>query len=475
MTSSRNVVPLRKPPDRAGREERAFLPAALEIVETPPSPTGRATAYTIIALFCVALAWGCFGTIDIVATATGKIVPGGRSKVVQPFETGVVSAIHVRDGQSVKAGDVLIELDTSLNEAERQRQQGDLVSAELAAARLRAALGAGADPVAAFQPPAGASAAQVAAERQLLVQTVEEHRAKLAALDRQKTEKEAERATAAATEEKLAAILPILQERVDIRKTLFAHDTGSKANYLELEQALVESQQDLEVQKSHSREAEAAIAAIVEQRAQADAEYRRSLSTEAVEAERKAAEYRQDVIKAEQRIELQRLRAPVDGTVQQLAVHTIGGVVTPAQSLLVLVPADSPIEIEAMLSNRDIGFVYVGQDAEIKVDTFNFTKYGLLHGKVLSVSQDAISRDRPRDASGKTPGAADATSEPAGQELVYAARISLDRTQMQIDDKLVSLSPGMAVTVEIETGKRRLIEYLLSPLLRYKQGAMRER
>ena len=479
MTSSNSerVVPFPKQPaPRVGREERAFLPAALEIVETPPSPTGRATAFILIALFCAALAWACLGHIDIVASATGKIVPGGRSKVVQPLETGIVSAIHVRDGQSVKAGDILIEMDTSTNEAERQRQQGDLVSAELDVARLKAALSEEADPAASFAPPTDASAAQIATQRQFLIQQLEEQRAKLAALDGQKAQKQAELATAVATEEKLAAILPVLQERVDIRQTLFAHDTGSKANYLEIYQSLVESQKDLAVQKSHSHEAEAAIAAIVEARAQTAAEFKRTLFAELVDAERKAGEFREDMIKAQLRMEFQRLRAPVDGTVQQLAVHTIGGVVTPAQALLVVVPSDSPLEIEAMVSNRDIGFVYEGQEAQIKVDTFNFTKYGLLHGKVLSVSHDSISRDKPRDGSGdKAQGALDATSEPAGQELTYAARISLDRTQMQIDDKLVSLSPGMAVTVEVETGSRRLIEYLLSPLMRYKQSSMRER
>jgi hemolysin D len=476
MTSSNRVVAFPRAPDRVGKEERAFLPAALEIMETPPSPTGRAIAFTLIALFCLALAWACLGRIDIVATATGKIVPGGRTKIVQPFETGVVNAIHVVDGQSVKAGDILIELDSTINEADRQRQQGDLISAELDVARIKAALSDGADPTASFHPPEGASPQQIAMQRQLLVQQTEEQRAKLAALDRQKAQKQAELATAAATEDKLQAVLPILQERVDIRQTLFAHETGSKANYLELFQALTESQKDLAVQKSRSVEAAAAIAAIVEARAQAEAEYRRALSTESVEAERKAAEFREDLIKAEQRLELQRLRAPVDGTVQQLAVHTIGGVVTPAQSLLVLVPADSPLEIEAMVLNRDIGFVYVGQEAQIKVDTFNFTKYGLLRGKVLSVSQDAISRDKPRDGTGdKTQGALDSSSEPSGQELAYAARISLDRTQMQIEDKLVNLSPGMAVTVEVETGSRRLIEYLLSPLLKYKQSSLRER
>ena len=161
---------------------------------------------------------------------------------------------------------------------------------------------------------------------------------------------------------------------------------------------------------------------------------------------------------------------------QQLAVHTKGGVVTPAQALLVVVPVDSHLEIEAMVSNRDIGFVHVGQRAEIKVDTFSFTRYGLLHGEVLNVSQDAITREKPQDKSNeKAPGAETTTSEPKGQELNYAARVSLDRTQMQVEDKFVNLSPGMAVTVEIKTGSRRIISYLLSPLVRYKQEVLRER
>jgi hemolysin D len=152
-------------------------------------------------------------------------------------------------------------------------------------------------------------------------------------------------------------------------------------------------------------------------------------------------------------------------------------VVTPAQALLAVVPDDSHLEIEAMVSNRDIGFVRVGQDAEVKIDTFSFTRYGLIHGRVLSVSQDAITRDKPPDnrSGDRAPGAETSTSEPKGQELLYAARISLDRTQMQIEDNMVNLSPGMAVTVEFKTGSRAVITYLLSPLLRYKQESLRER
>ena len=206
------------------------------------------------------------------------------------------------------------------------------------------------------------------------------------------------------------------------------------------------------------------------------AEYERGLFDELAKAEQKAAGLAQDVIKAEQRTRLQKLTAPVDGVVQQLAIHTIGGVVTPAQTLMLIVPADRRLEIEAMISNRDIGFVEVGQDAAIKVDTFDFTRYGLLHGKILTVSRDAMTRDKPQEKmSDKSQGAETSSSEPKGQELIYSARVSVGRTQMDIEDKRVNLSPGMAVTVEIKTGSRRIISYLLSPLIRYKHGSLRER
>jgi hemolysin D len=182
----------------------------------------------------------------------------------------------------------------------------------------------------------------------------------------------------------------------------------------------------------------------------------------------------EDLIRAQQRTKLQLLSAPVDGMVQQLAVHTVGGVVTPAQTLLVIAPTDSRLEIEAMVSNRDIGFVHAGQEVEIKVDTFSFTRYGVIRGEVLSVSQDAIVRDRPQDKS-SDPVAQRDSSEPSGQELVFAARVSLDKSQIQVEDGFVNLSPGMAVTVEMKTGARRIISYLLSPLLNYRQSSLRER
>jgi len=454
--------------------ELEFLPAALEIVETPPSPRRRAIAATIMLLFAVALVWSAWGTVDIVASATGKIVPSGRTKVIQPFETGVVRAIRVDDGQVVKAGDTLIELDPTVNGAERDRARNDLLAEQLNIARLRAALD-GDEAAADFVASPDADPKLVTAQRQLLVAQVSEHRAKLAALTRQETQKEAEQSTIGATIHKLETSLPVVQQRVDIRKALFDKELGSKLTYFEVLQSFLEQREELNVQKSHLAEAEAAAAVIRETRRQTEAEYRRTLSDDLAKSEQKASGLAQELVKAEQKTRLQLLTAPVDGVVQQLAVHTVGGVVTPAQALLVIVPNDSRLEIDALVSNRDIGFVHAGQDAEIKIDTFSFTRYGLLHGQVLSVSEDAIVRDKPQDRPDRAAGAPTDTSEPKGQELSYSARVSLDRTRMQIDERMVNLSPGMAVTVEIRTGSRTILSYLLSPLLRYRQEALRER
>jgi hemolysin D len=459
--------------------ELAFLPAALEIVETPPSPVGRAIVIVIISVFCLAIAWATWGTIDIIATAQGKIVPSGRSKMIQPFDTAVVRSIHVIDGEHVRAGDLLIELDPTMDRAEQEHLHSDLVAAQTDIARLRAGLSRAGDPMPEFHPPADAYPALVANERQLLIDEITEQRAKLAALDLQAAEKAAERATASATIDKIAAEIPLQQQRVDMRGQLVAKGLESKILYLQEAQDLIANQKELLVQQSHKNETEAALQALLEQRAQAVFEYRHSLADDLVKADAKAAGLTQDLIKAAHKTGLQRLTAPVDGTVQQLAIHTIGGVVTPAQALLVIVPADSRLEIEAMVSNRDIGFVHPGQAADIKIDTFNYTRYGLLHGEVETVSGDAVTPDKREDNPNARPTGLDkdtaASSDIGAKEPVYAARVSLDKTAMVVDDKRVDLAPGMAVTVEIKTGSRHIVSYLLSPLLRYGHESLRER
>jgi hemolysin D len=476
MTAVRKIIQFPSRPRQRREYETAFLPAALEVVETPPSPIGRAVGLTIILLFCVALGWASLGKVDVVATAPGKIVVNGRTKVIQPAETGVVRAIHVRDGTTVKAGDVLIELDPTISAAELDHVKSDLIAAELDIARLSAAIAADINPVADFTPPAGASQRLVEMHRQFLASQKAEHAAKLAEIDRQRAQKDAERETIAATIAKFNATIPLLQERVDVRKYLYDKQVGTKIIYLTEFQDLVGQQHDVLVQQSRLREAEAAVAGLAQAKFKVEAEYRRTLYDDLAKAEQRAAGLAQDVIKGEQKAKQQILIAPVDGVVQQLAVHTIGGIVTPAQTLAALVPLDSNLEIEAMVLNRDIGFVVPGQSAAIKIDTFNFTRYGLLDGRVLSISRDAITRDRHEDrASDQPAGAESASSEPKGQELVYAARVSLDRSVMEVEGRPVQLSPGMAVTVEIKTGSRRIISYLLSPLTRYNQEVLRER
>jgi len=476
MKSARKVIAFPTKVARFEADERAFLPAALEIVETPASPASRLIAATIAAIFCFALLWAALGKIDIVASASGKVVALGGTKVVQPFETGIVLAIHVRDGQRVSAGEVLIELDPKINEAERNHAQADLTAAQLEIARLKAALADDGDPVAAFQPPKQAPQTQIEMQRAFLIRQTAEYRAKIDALDRQREQKEAEFDTLQANIAKLAAVMPIVQQRVDIRKASSDREYTSKFQYLEIQQLLVEQQQEMLVLRSKGREAAASVAALLEAKAQAIAEYHRTQFGQLAEAERKAEGLAYDVEKFQQKVNAQRLTAPIDGSVQQLAIHTVGGVVTPAQALLAIVPLDSRLEIEAMIPNRDVGFVRPKQRAEIKIDTFNFTRYGLLRGEVLSVSHDAIVREKPVDrASEKSPGADATSSEPRGQELNFAARISLDRTQMLIDDNQVNLTPGMAVTVEIKTGERSVLGYLLSPLMKYGHDSLRER
>jgi len=460
---------------RRGRRpdhEREFLPAALEIIETPASPAGRAIGYVIVLFFAIAVAWACLGHVDVIATARGKIIPTGRTKVVQPFEIGTVRAIHVQEGQAVRAGDVLVELDPTANVAEVDRLSAELLVAELDAARLRAALSNAPDPVAAFVPPPKADPGQVRLYQQFLANQVAEQRAKIAGLDRQQAQHEADRAAVSATVDKLSAAIPMLRERAETKRYLAERGTSSKMSALELEQNLTEYEHELLVQRNRLAEAQASLAAIEENRAQTAAEYRRTALSDLANAEQKIGSLTQEIVKATKKTELQRLTAPVDGTVQQLAVHTVGGVVTPAQQLMVIVPSDSRLEIDATVENKDIGFVAEGNPVEIKVETFNFTRYGLLHGTVIQLSRDAIAPERnsqsPTDAREPPP-------PPQMQEPVYTARISLDRDKMEIDGRSIALGPGMAVTAEIKTGRRRVIEYLLSPVLKYANESIRER
>lgn len=459
---------------RRNRAELAFLPAALEIVETPPSPLGRAIALTIAALFALAASWSFVGRVDIVSTANGKVIPTGRIKLIQPLETGVVRAIHVTDGQLVMAGDPLIELDPTADEADVQHVRGQLLAAQTTVARLRAALADASDPTANFHPPIGVPADLVAAERQQLLNEIEQYHDTLVALDRQKAEKEAERATASATIDGLKATLPVQEELVGVYQSLFKSGNGNRVQYLQTLATVTDQRHQLVAQRSHYAQTDAAVSAIVANRAEIIADYHRKITADLTTEITTAAGLSQDLIKAERRTRLQTLRAPVAGVVQQLAVHTIGGVVTPAQPLLVLVPLDSRLQIVAAVPNREIGFIHPGQPAQIKVNAFDYTQYGLLRGRVEDISRDTIATPWA-DETRRNSSSASAEGDVLGGELQYDAHIAINRSKMFVNGQSLDLRPGMAVTVEIKTGSRRIIDYLLSPFVRHSHESLHER
>ncbi len=376
-------------------------------------------------------------------------------------------------------GQALVELDRTVTEAERRRVAQGLMQARLDVARLGVLRDSFAD-LAELRPlvvPQGATPNDVARIRAALQAQAAEQLSKLASNLQQIAQKRAEAQSIEAAIAKIDATLPFLQETADIRRNAKEIQYGNQIAFIDAQSRLIDQQSERVVQTRRLAEIEAARLALEQQLAQTRSGFERQVLSDLTDAEKKTDELTQDLVKAERKVAEQVLRAPIDGTVQQLALHTVGGVVTPAQQLMLIVPADSQLETEVMIANRDIGFVNIGQPAEIKIDTFNFTRYGLVHGKVLSVSQDSIVREKPADKQngGKLAGALAETSEPAGQEFIYSARVSLDEKQMQVEDKMVALAPGMAVTVEIKTGTRRIIEYVMSPRLRYRHESLRER
>ena len=425
-------------------DEAAFLPAALSLQETPVHPAPRRAMWAIMALFGLALAWACIGEVDIVAVAPGRIIVSDRTKVVQPLEAGVIKAIKVKDGDHVQAGQVLIELDPTGAQADHRSAQQQARAAQAEAARTRALL-------AALQgrPWAGQAAdAQQQAEWSDIS-------ARLARLDAEATRRQAERATVQQAIAKLQATLPLARRREADFQALTEQGFVSGHAGQDRMRERIEQERDLATQQARLAEAEAALAESQQGRSAYLAEAQRSLNERLAKAALEAAQLGQQTAKTLNREQLMRLGAPVSGTVQQLAVHTAGGVVTPAQALLIIVPDGAEVTAEVMLENKDIGFVRPGQPAAVKVDSFPFTRYGLVQATVQRVTPDAVVDDK--------------------RGAIFPATLALQRTQMDVDGRMVRLTPGMTVIAEVKVGRRRVIEYLLSPLQQRVQESLGER
>lgn len=459
------------------RSDHEFLPAALEIMEKPPSPGLRMLLLGLCGTFVVALIWSVVGRVDVVAVAAGKTIAAGNAKIVQPIQIGSVRAIHVRDGDFVRKGQLLIELDPTLARAEAAQSDQSLISAEATRARNLAIISylSGRSPN--FVPPPGASPEIIQTQQRMIASAIGSYEAERASLTQQRAQRAAERDAAEFELTKLRETLPYLDQQMEARRALTEKGYFSRLKLLEYEQARVEHMRNMDVQRAAAARAIASMRDIDAQVARLRETFEQRSATELAEASDKAGSARQDVLKTSKVRELMQLRAPVDGVVQQLAVSTVGGVVQPAQPLLVVVPCTggsrspkncrSAIEVEAMVLNRDVGFVHAGQRVAVKLEAFNFTDYGLIDGRVMTISRDSVTlgdrQQQPQSAQQPNAGP------------VYVARVSLD-CGTPTSSKLCSrITPGMNAQAEIKTGARRIIEYLLSPLAKTVGEAGRER
>lgn len=442
-------------------DEAAFMPAALSLQETPPHPAPRRLALALCALFLIALTWAIVGKVDIVAIAPGRIVVSERTKTIQPLERSSVKRILVKDGDHVEAGQALVELDptgASADKASIDEQFKTAVSEVLRTRSLQQALqkqelGTPAKFAAGW--PAQWSAAEAAFAQAQLAAEWSDITAKLGKLAAEQQHRQAEIATAHALVAKLEATLPLAQKRETDFKQLVEQGYISGHATQDRTRERIELERDLATQRARLLEAQAALHESQNTRTAYVAETRRTLSERGAQAETKRIQAGQEQAKANQREKLTTLSAPVAGTVQQLVANTQGGVVTEAQVLMVIVPDGAQVTAEVTLDNKDIGFVHPGDAAEIKLETFPFTRYGTVHATVQRVTADAVN-DEKRGA-------------------IFPVTLTLARSDIDIDSKKIKLGPGMNLTAEVKTGKRRIIEFLMSPVERAGKESLRER
>lgn len=435
--------------------DHEFLPAALEIMEKPPSPGLRWLMLILCSLFFIALLWSFIGKVDVVATATGKVVPSASSKVIQPMEIGSILAIHVKNGQHVKKGQLLVELDPTISTADETQSSQQLLSAEIVQARNDALLAHQRGDSARFVPPPGTPVGVAVTQAQFVRSAIAEYEAQKAGLQQQRAERQAQLAGANAEISKLRQTLPLLDQQLAARQELADKGYFSKLRLLEYEQLRVEHIQNIAIQSARAAEARAAIGNLDAQIAQVREAFSRGAASEMAEAEGQSAMAGAELLKSARRREFQKIRSPVDGTVQQLTLTTIGGVVQPAEPIMVIVPDDAAVQVSAQILNKDIGFIYEGQPVRVKLEAFNFTDYGLIEGVVDNISRDAIQ------------------DENLG--LVYNTRIRLNKRHLMVKGVRTPIGPGLQVQAEIKTGERRIIQYLLSPIAKTMDEAGRER
>lgn len=430
-----------------------FSTASIALRQQPPSRVARMVTIAICAMAAISVAYTCLASIDIVVTAQGRVIPSGKSKIIQPLEAGVVKAIAVKDGQTVKAGDLLVELDATATQADRDRLQREFWETQADVLRLNALLGG----KAVLAPSAELPATMVVNQQSVLTSRRAEQDSRMAALGADIAKRTADRDAITANITQLRTSLPLVRKKHDMREDLAKTGHIAETGVIETRLELLNMEKELAVLGNRLNESAASLNASVQQQKQAQAEFRARASAELVDAIRKNDAARQELVKASQRRDLTVLHSPIDGVVQQLAVTTVGGVVTQAQALMTIVPFSAALEVETQVMNRDVGYLKVGQRVINKVETFDFTRFGYIEGTVQWVGTDAVN----------------------DQKLgpVYPVRILLKagETPNTVNGLRGAVTAGMSITSDIRTGERRMIEYFIAPMLRYQQEALRER
>jgi HlyD family secretion protein len=437
-----------------------FAPGILKLQDAPPSPLPRLVLWILLALVAITVIWAAVGRLDIIAVAQGRIVPQSYLQIVQPAEQGIVKELLVREGDEVRAGQVLVRMDARLSEADIRTLRNELALRRLTLRRIDAELAG--KPLSARKddPP------------ELFAQVDAQYRARRQAyLDALATEQsvlvkaEQDLKGALEVQQKLAKMLPLYREQEEAFDKLSKDGYAGRLMVLEKSRDRIEKEQDLKAQEFAIASLRATIEQAQKRIAQTSSNYRRELQNERVEVEAQLARLEQDADKQSTRRDLLELRAPQDGVVKDLATHTVGSVLSPGTVVMTLVPVNDPMQAEVWVTHDDAGFVAPKQPVKLKLATYPFQKYGMVDGEVKRVSPDASEAGESRSGKGGESGAGSG----------YRTLVSVRAPYLEAEGKRYPLSPGMAVTAEINLGTRTVLEYVLSPVQRTLHEAGRER
>ena len=438
-----------------------FSPPLLRLQSAPPNPLGRKVLWVLLAMLAALLLWALLGRLDIVAVAEGKLIPESYVKIVQPAESGIVKDILVKEGESVKAGQVLMRMDTLVTEADAKAIDSEYQRKRLTLRRIEAELSSKPFHIAADDPPGLGEeiAAQYRANRNAQEAALAEERSRL-------VKAKQEMAAAEQVKKKLEETLPHYREQDKAYEKLVKDGFAGALMGSDKKRERLEKEQELQTQGFLIESAKAGILQSEKKLAQIDSDYRRQLHAERNDIQGQFDKLAQEVTKQAHKQALQELKAPQDGFVKDLATHTAGTVVQPGTVLLTLVPKDEILRAEVWISNEDIGFVRQGQPVKLKFAAFPFQKYGMVEGKVEHVSADAA---------GNSANTSMSETNKKVQPSVYKALVRLERMQLEMDGEQFVLSAGMQTNAEIWLGDRTVMEYLLSPVKKAWHEAGRER